>query len=32
MMWGGDNLDYENRLKVMGLTTLETRKDKSITL
>jgi len=22
---GGDNLDYENRLRVTGLTTLETR-------
>jgi len=25
-MVGGDNLDYETRLKVMGLTTLETKR------
>jgi len=26
MMGGGDNLNYETRLKVMGPTTLETRR------
>jgi len=26
MMGGGDKLDYETRLKMMGLTTLETRR------
>jgi len=26
MMGGGDNLDYENSLRGMGLTTLETRR------